>query len=46
MPTNSVERDHALFAIMFNTGARVQEVMDLKVRDVRLSAPFTRCGFA
>jgi integrase/recombinase XerD len=39
-PTNSVERDHALFALMFNTGARVQEVLDLKVRDVRLTAPF------
>lgn len=39
-PTNSVERDHALFALMFNTGARVQEVLDLKVRDVRLVAPF------
>jgi integrase/recombinase XerD len=25
---------------MFNTGARVQEVLDLKVRDVRLVAPY------
>lgn len=39
-PSNSVERDHALFALMFNTGARVQEVLDLKVRDIRLAAPF------
>lgn len=33
------ERDFALFALMFNTGARVQEVLDLRVRDVRLDAP-------
>lgn len=32
-------RDHVLFALMFNTGARVQEVLDLRVRDVRLDAP-------
>ena len=32
-------RDYALFALMFNTGARVQEVLDLRVRDVRLDAP-------
>lgn len=32
-------RDYALFALMFNTGARVQEVLDLRVRDVRLEAP-------
>lgn len=38
--TPAGERDFALFALMFNTGARVQEVLDLKVRDVRLSAPF------
>lgn len=39
-PSPSRERDQALFALMFNTGARVQEVLDLKVRDVRLVAPF------
>jgi site-specific recombinase XerD len=33
------QRDYALFALMFNTGARVQEVLDLRVRDVRLEAP-------
>jgi integrase/recombinase XerD len=32
-------RDYALFALMFNTGARVQEVLDLRVRDVRIDAP-------
>ncbi len=32
-------RDYALFALMFNTGARVQEVLDLRTRDVRLDAP-------
>lgn len=32
-------RDYALFALMFNTGARVQEVLDLRARDVRLDAP-------
>ena len=33
-------RDHALFALMFNTGARVQEVLDLTVGDVRLETPY------
>jgi site-specific recombinase XerD len=33
------ERDFALLALMFNTGARVQEVLDLRLRDVRLDAP-------
>lgn len=32
-------RDYALFALMFNTGARVQEVLDLRRRDVRFDAP-------
>ena len=32
-------RDYALFALMFNTGARVQEALDLRRRDVRLDAP-------
>lgn len=32
-------RDYALFALMFNTGARVQEMLDLRVRDVRLEPP-------
>jgi site-specific recombinase XerD len=32
-------RDYALFALMFNTGARVQEILDLRSSDVRLNAP-------
>lgn len=32
-------RDYALFALMFNTGARVQEVLDLRRRDARLDTP-------
>lgn len=32
-------RDYALFAFMFNTGARVQEALDLRIGDVRLEAP-------
>jgi integrase/recombinase XerD len=32
-------RDYALFALMFNTGARVQEVLSLRRRDVRIEAP-------
>jgi integrase/recombinase XerD len=32
-------RDYALFALMFNTGARVQELLNLRRRDVRLEPP-------
>jgi integrase/recombinase XerD len=32
-------RDYALFALMFNTGARVQEVLNLRRRDLRLDPP-------
>lgn len=32
-------RDQTLFAVMFNTGARVQEVLDLTLGDVRLEPP-------
>ncbi len=35
----SGRRDYALFALMFNTGARVQEIVDLRVRDLRLESP-------
>lgn len=34
------QRDHALFSLMFNTGARVQEILDLRVSDVRLEPPY------
>jgi site-specific recombinase XerD len=37
--TKRGRRDYALFALMFNTGARVQEVLDLRRRDVRLDPP-------
>ena len=37
--TTSGARDYVLFASSFNTGARVQEVPDLRVCDVRLDAP-------
>jgi integrase/recombinase XerD len=32
-------RDHALLLAMFNTGARVQEVVDLRARDLQLVRP-------
>ncbi|WP_029063642.1 tyrosine-type recombinase/integrase [Labrenzia sp. DG1229] len=32
-------RDYALFALLFNTGARVQEVLDLRPSDIRLLPP-------
>jgi len=38
--TAAGRRDHALFALMFNTGARVQEILDLRVCDVRLVPPY------
>ena len=37
--TPSGRRDYAMFALMFNTGARVQEIVDLRARDVRLESP-------
>lgn len=37
--TPSGRRDYALFSLMFNTGARVQEILDLRVRDLRLESP-------
>ena len=33
-------RDYALLAAMFNTGARVQEVADLRASDLQLTKPF------
>jgi len=33
-------RDYALFAIMFNTGARVQEILNLRLEDLRLDPPY------
>lgn len=34
-------RDLALLALMFNTGARVSEVVDVHTKDLRLSAPYS-----
>ncbi len=34
------QRDYALLLFMFNTGARVQEIVDLKTNSVRLSKPY------
>jgi len=36
----SGQRDYALFALMLNTGARVQEILNLRVRDLRLDPPY------
>jgi integrase/recombinase XerD len=33
------QRDYAMFALMINTGARVQEILDLRVCDLRLDPP-------
>jgi site-specific recombinase XerD len=33
-------RDHTLFSFMYNTGARVQEVVDLRVKSFQLERPF------
>ncbi len=35
----SGRRDYALLALMFNTGARVQEILDLKASDLELAKP-------
>ncbi len=37
--TSGGQRDYTLFALLFNTGARVQEVLNLRVRDMRLEPP-------
>ena len=37
--TTKGRRDYALLASMFNTGARVQEIVTLRVADLRLEAP-------
>ncbi|MFW6115393.1 MAG: tyrosine-type recombinase/integrase [Thermodesulfobacteriota bacterium] len=33
-------RDYALLSIMFNTGGRAQEILDIKATDLHLSRPF------
>lgn len=38
--TSQGVRDYALLATMFNTGGRVQEIVDLRVRDLQMIKPF------
>jgi len=38
---NNGKRDYALFLLMFNTGARVQETVNLKTTDLCLTKPFS-----
>ena len=38
--TRDGRRDYALLAIMFNTGARVQEILDLRACDLHLTKPY------
>lgn len=37
--TRAGRRDYTLLATMFNTGARVQEILDLRVSDLQLTKP-------
>ncbi len=34
------QRDHVLFAVLYNTGARIQEALDLTPQMLRLESPF------
>lgn len=38
--TSKGRRDYALLATMFNTGARVQEILDVRACDLQLTKPF------
>jgi site-specific recombinase XerD len=38
--TSKGRRDYALLATMFNTGARVQEILNITARDLQLTKPF------
>jgi len=38
--TRAGRRDYTLLAAMFNTGARVQEILDLQARDLQLTKPY------
>jgi integrase/recombinase XerD len=38
--TRAGRRDYALLATMFNTGARVQEILDLRTNDLQLTKPY------
>lgn len=37
--TTRGRRDRILLALLYDTGARVQEIVDVRVRDIRLTAP-------
>lgn len=37
--TSEGERDYVLMALLYDTGARIQEILDLKPRDFRLTSP-------
>ena len=39
--TRQGRRDHALLVLLYDTAARVQEIVDLRVRDVRFERPAT-----
>ncbi len=39
--TKNGRRDHALLVLLYDTAARVQEIIDLTVRDIRLEQPAT-----
>jgi site-specific recombinase XerD len=39
--TRDGRRDYALLSLMFNTGIRVQELIDIKANDLQLSRPFS-----
>jgi site-specific recombinase XerD len=41
MVTNSGRRDLSVLALMYDTGARVQEIADIQVADMRIKAPAT-----
>ena len=38
--TRTGQRDYAMFCLMFNTGARVQEILDLRRSDIRTDPPY------
>jgi integrase/recombinase XerD len=38
--TRAGRRDYALIATMFNTGARVQEILDVRASDLQLTKPY------
>ena len=39
--TKNGRRDHAMLVLLYDTAARVQEIIDLSVRDIRLEQPAT-----